>query len=78
RILEASSDSLRKGGSPIVFGKAVAPVIPTYTNGNGHAAVVSDSAPKNGTRPARAKRVSSRANGRIGSEFKIVLNGNGK
>ncbi len=78
RILEASSDSLRKGGSPIVFGKAVAPVIPTYTNGNGHAAVVSASTPKNGTHPARAKRSAPRANGRIGSEFKIVLNGNGK
>jgi hypothetical protein len=57
-----------------VFGKAVAPVIPAFTNGQSAAVV---SAPKNGARPARAKRTPARANGRIGSEFKIVLNGNG-
>jgi hypothetical protein len=49
RILEASSESLKKGGSPVVFGKAqnvvsLAPYANGHTNGNG-----------NGARPARAK-----------------------
>jgi hypothetical protein len=52
RILEASSESLKKGGSPIVFGKgknviSLEPFANGHANGNGTA--------QNGARPARAK-----------------------
>ena len=70
-ILEASSESLRKGGSPIILGKAkngqaLEMFSNSHANGNG--------AEKNGGRPARAKS-SVRANNRIAPALKVVLNG---
>ena len=73
-ILEASSESLRKGGSPILLGKSKGgQLLTTFTNGHTNGVAVNGT-PTNGVRPARAKS-SVRAKSRIAPELKIVLNG---
>ena len=73
-ILEASSESLRKGGSPILFGKSKgSQSLTTVTNGHTNG-VAANGTPTNGVRPARAKS-SVRTKNRIAPELKIVLNG---
>ena len=70
-ILEASSESLRKGGSPIALRKTGnGQVLDMFSNGQANG----NGAGKNGGRPARVKS-SVRANNRIAPTIKVVLNG---